>query len=534
MKYRRVASILVLAALSCVLCACLSPLRRVEPGTLRVALSSDIATMDVARSTMDYQIPINIFDRLFETRMINGEATLVNSLCTDYTVSDDGLTYDFTLRDGVLFSNGEALTSEDVKYSFERLLSMAQQNTDIAAEVKGGQAMLDGKAKELEGFMVKDDTHFSVTLEGPNAGFVAELSSPAMSIVDEKTTRAAKNFGIEPDETIGTGPYMIVEWVTNDHFTLEYNEHYWGAEPSVKTVVTYIIPDESTRDLMFQNGELDILDLASVDTVLVQKSYKIDHADKIVSTPNVGETFLILNENNTFLKDANVRKAINMAIDVDAIIESIFGGEAHHERGIIPTGVWGHNDNLEGFPYDVEQARKILEDAGYSKGDIHFEMLLNSSSDSNTQLIYQKVSHDLSGIGIEAQIKTVDSATYYEIRNAGEADSYIAYWLMDYNDPANILAVFFGGPKETASRSLNYPDTKVMEDIAHARFIVDDDERKAAYQELERKIVMDDVAWVPLVESNHLFCMGERVKSFIPHWAGFSDFYAADVVLEEE
>lgn len=532
MRRKQVAWFLVLAALSCTLCACLSPIQRVKPGTLRVAQSSDMVTMDIARTTSDYFVPMNVFDRLFETRMVNGEATLVNSLCTDYTVSDDGLTYDFTIRDGVLFSNGEALTSEDVKYSFERLLTIAQQNTDIASEVKGGKAMMDGKASDLEGFVIKDDTHFSITLEGPNAGFPAELSSPAMSIVDEKTTRAAKNFGIDPAETIGSGPYRIVEWVTNDHYTLEYNENYWGKKPSVERCVCYIIPDASTRDLMYRNEELDMLDLASVDTTLVEKSYKVDYADKIVSTPNVGETFMILNEKNTYLKDANVRKAINMAIDVDSIIESIYGGEAHHERGIIPTGVWGHNDDLEGFPYDVEQARKILKDAGYSEGEIHFEMLLNSAADSNTQLVYQAVSHDLSAIGIDAQIKTVDQAVYLDIRSKGEADSYIAYWLMDYNDPANILVVFFGGPEQTASRGLNYPDTKVMEEVSHARFIVNDDERKATYQELERKIVMDDVAWVPLVEPNHLFCIGERVESFTPHWAGYSNFYIIDVVLE--
>ena len=530
-RHMRLALLLLLAALSFSLCACLSPLRRVADGTLRVAQSTDMATMDVARTSADYLVPMNVFDRLFETRMVNGEATLVNSLCTAYTVSDDGITYDFTLRDGVLFSNGDPLTSADVKYSFERLLKIGQQNTDIALEIKGGQALLDKKASELEGFVIKDDTHFSITLEEPNAGFVDELSSPAMGIVNAKTTAAAKSFGMDPAETIGSGPYIIDEWITNDHYSFRYNERYWGERPTVDRCVCYTIPDASTRDLMFQNGELDLLDLASVDTVLVQKSYKVDHADKIVSTPCVGETFLVLNENNTYLKDPNVRKAINLAIDMDALIASIYGGEAHHEKGIIPTGCWGHNDDLEGFPHDAAQARKILEDAGYAQGDIHFELLMSSSADSNTQLVYQAVSSDLAAIGIDAQIKTVDSASYYDIRRESKADAYIAYWLMDYNDPAHIINVFFGGPKESATRSLNYPDTEVMNDVAHARHIMDSDERKAEYQRLERKIVMEDIAWVPLVEYMHLYCMGARVQSFTPHWAGFGNFYIADVVL---
>lgn len=225
-RVRASALILLLMALAIVLSACASPVNRVAAGTLRTAAGSDMATMDVAHNTADYQVALNVFDRLFETRMIDGEATLVNSLCTGYEMSDDGLTYDFTLREGVVFSNGDPLTSADVKYSFERLLAIAHVNTDIAAEIKGGKAMLAGEANELEGFVIRDDTHFSITLEGANAGFVAELSSPAMSIVNARTTKAAKSFGIDPAETIGSGPYTIDEWVTNDHYSFSYNERY--------------------------------------------------------------------------------------------------------------------------------------------------------------------------------------------------------------------------------------------------------------------------------------------------------------------
>ena len=127
-RVRASALILLLMALSIVLSACASPVNRVAAGTLRTAAGSDMATMDVAHNTADYQVALNVFDRLFETRMIDGEAS------------------------------------------------------------------------ELEGIVIHDDTHFSITLEGANAGFVAELSSPAMSIVNARTTKAAKSFGIDPAE----------------------------------------------------------------------------------------------------------------------------------------------------------------------------------------------------------------------------------------------------------------------------------------------------------------------------------------------
>ena len=109
-------------------------------------------------------VPMNVFDRLFETRIVDGTAQVVGSLCTDYSVSEDGLTYDFVLRDGVVFSNGNALTASDVQYSFERLLIANRENMDIPLEVAGAEALRNGEADSLEGFRVDDDTHFSITL----------------------------------------------------------------------------------------------------------------------------------------------------------------------------------------------------------------------------------------------------------------------------------------------------------------------------------------------------------------------------------
>ena len=503
-----------------------------EEGVLRSAILYDITTMDVAETTDDYMIPMNIFDRLFETRMEDGTAQVKNSLCTEYSVSDDGLTYDFTLKDGVVFSNGSELTASDVQYTFERLLRLNRENTDIPMEVAGAEALVSGAADTLEGFVVKDDTHFSVTLSAPNAGFTAELSAPAMSIVDAETMEEVRKFGVEPADTIGTGPYKVTEWAANDHYTLEYNDKYWGAEPTVKKVIVSVIPDANTQNLKFQNGELDLIDLQSLDSAIVEAVYKTGYADRIVSTPNVGLTYIILNNAVKYLEDVNVRKAIGMAIDVDQIIAGLYNGDAIRENGIIPTGIWGHNEELEGFVYDPEGAADLLKEAGYSKGEISFELSMNSSANSNIQLVYQAISQMLKAVGINAQVKSYDHSAWLDLRNSGEMDSFVARWGMDYNDPANIMATFFGSPERSKVRSLNYADTQTMERVAAAASIVDDAEREAEYQALEKKIIGEDAAWIPMFEELHLYCMGERVESFTPQWAGFSDYYAADVVLK--
>ena len=505
----------------------------VEEGLLRVAALTDINTMDVAQTTDNYMIPMNIFDRLYEVEVQkDGSTQIVPSLAVDYSVSGDGLTYSFVLREGVQFSNGSALTASDVQYTFERLLTAGGVNDDIPLEVKGAEALKNGEAESLEGFVVEDDFHFSITLNAANAGFLAELTGPAMSVVDKETMESVDNFGIECEDTIGTGPYVVTEWVVNDHYTLVANENYWGEAPSVKKVIVSIIPDASTQNLMYQSGELDIIDLEFIDSAIVESTYKTNYADKIVSGSRVGMVYFALNANNEYLSDVVVRKAVQMSVDVDTIISSIYGGDAIAQAGIIPVGVWGANADLARPTYDPAAAKAMLADAGYAEGEVTFEMALDSSSNSNIQLVYQMVQQQLKEAGINVTLSTYDESSWLDLRKSGEMDSFIATWTMDYNDPANIMYTFFGSAEKTAIRSLNYADEAIMARVAAASGITDDAERMAEYQALEEKIVNEDAAWVPMFGNMHLFALSERVADFVPYWAGYSNFYAKDVTLK--
>lgn len=502
-------------------------------GVLRVAAVADMTTMDVTKTTNDYMVPMNVFDRLFEVEVQpDGSSQIVPSLCEDHTVSEDGKTYHFVLKEGVTFSNGNPLTASDVQYTFEWLLTAGGVNDDVALEVEGAQALKDGQADSLSGFHVIDDRTFEITLTNANAGFLAELTGPAMSIVDGETMEQAKNFGIACEDTIGTGPYKITEWVVNDHYTLEYNDRYWGEEPSAKKVIVSIIPDASTQNLMYQNGELDILDLENLDSAIVESTYKTVYADRLLKASRVGITYMSFNANNPYLSDVNVRRAIQMAVDVDTIVSSVYGGDAVVENGIIPTGVWGHNDDLQRAPFDVEGAKALLKEAGYAEGEISFEMAMDASSTGNLQLVYQIVQQNLKEIGIDAKIATYDASAWLDLRKSGQMDSFLGTWTMDYNDPANVMRTFFGSEQNAKIRSLNYADKAIMDRVAAASAITDDAKRMQEYQDLEKKIIVDDAAWLPLLGNVHLFALGERVESFVPYWAGFTNFYAKDVVLK--
>ena len=263
----------------------------------------------------------------------------------------------------------------------------------------------------------------------------------------------------------------------------------------------------------------------------MQLSYKVEHADQIVYNQQVGMTYLALNETNEFLKDVRVRKAICMAIDVDDIVNNLMSGDAIRQNGIIPTGIWGHNENLGAAPFDPDGARALLAEAGYHDGDVSFELAL---SGDGPKLLYEAISNQLSKIGVDAHIRVYDKAAWLDKRRSGQIEAFLATWFMDYNDPANIMDVFFGGSKQVKNRSICYPDTDVMARISDAKSILDDEERREEYRRLERKLVVEDRAWIPLYEQARLFCRGERVERFTPFWAGYGDFYVKDVVLRKE
>lgn len=494
--------------------------------TLHVAFGGDMSTMDVQITSSDYCIPMNIYDRLFEiTLNDDGSTQLTKSLCEDYSVSDDGLTYNFKLKEGVKFSNGEDLTASDVLYTFVRNLTVEQGvNYDFVNAIAGADALYNGETDKLEGFELVDDYNFVVTLGAPFAGFLYQLATPACSIYDEQTTEAAgDSFGIDPAVTVGTGPYMVESWTVNSSIILVENPNFWGEAPSATKVEISIIPDASTMNMAYQNGELDIIDLDRIDSSIVESTYKTTYADKLVGVSRVGITYFTLNENLEPFNDVKVRKAMQMAIDRETILNTVYGGSGNLEDGIFPRGLVAHNTELEGtIQYDPEGAKALLAEAGYADG-FTMELSLDSSANDSVSMMYQIIQQNLEAVGITAEIKSYDESAWLDLRKSGEMGSFIATWTADYNDPDNFIYTFYGTEAKTKARSLNYADTGVMEQVVAARAIVDDATRMQTYKDLEKKIVIEDAAWVPLFSREHLFAISDRVEKYVPNWSGYSD-----------
>ena len=502
-------------------------------GYLVAALNADIQTADVQKTSKDYEVPFNIFDRLVDVEVdADGNSKIVPSLAESWDISDDGLEYTFHLRQGVKFHNGNDFTAEDVAYTFHRLLTVeGGVNTEFIDQIKGADELLAGETDTLEGVEVVDDYTIKVTLKEPFAGFLASISSPGVSIYDSEATEAAGDqFGMDPAVTVGTGPFEFASWSFNNQLVLTRNEDYWKGASELPGVVIKIIPDTETQSMMFESGELDILDLDyAADSV---DRFTETYPDQIVQGPRVGIVYFTMNFNKEPFQDVRVRKAVQMSIDRQAILDALYGGRGQVEQGIFPHGLIGFNPDQEEIKYDPEAAKALLAEAGYADG-FDMEIAADSSASDTMTMALEIVSDQLAEVGIRAEIKNYDESTWLETRKSGELGSFMSTWSADYNDPDNFIYTFFGNEEKTKIRSINYPDTEVMERVAKARTIVNEDERLAEYKALEEKIVHEDAAWVPMFSRLHLFAVSKRVQGFAPMWSGLSDQLFYNISLSE-
>ena len=502
-------------------------------GYLVAALNADIQTADVQKTSKDYEVPFNIFDRLVDVEVgTDGNSKIVPSLAESWEISDDGLEYTFHLRQGVKFHNGNDFTAEDVAYTFHRMLTVeGGVNTEFIDQIKGADEILAGETDTLEGVEVVDDYTIKVTLKEPFAGFLASISSPGVSIYDSEATEAAGDqFGMDPAMTVGTGPFEFSSWSFNNQLVLTRNEDYWKGASGLPGVVIKIIPDTETQSMMFESGELDILDLDyAADSV---DRFTETYPDQIVQGPRVGIVYFTMNFNKEPFQDVRVRKAVQMSIDRQAILDALYGGRGQVEQGIFPHGLIGFNPVQEEIKYDPEAAKALLAEAGYADG-FDMEIAADSSASDTMTMALEIVSDQLAEVGIRAEIKNYDESTWLETRKSGELGSFMSTWSADYNDPDNFIYTFFGNEEKTRIRSINYPDTEVMERVAKARTIVNEDERLAEYKALEEKIIHEDAAWVPMFSRLHLFAVSKRVQGFTPLWSGLSDQLFYNISLSE-
>ena len=503
--------------------AVLAPMATAEAkdNWLHIFYTEDPETLDVQLTTDSYTIPLNCFDRLVETDTVDGVAQIVPGLADSWDVSEDGLTYTFHLHEGVTFQNGDPFTADDVVYTVNRMMDPATlaKNTDIFDVVVGAAAMYNGEADSVEGVKAIDDLTVEFTLESAYAPFLSCLATPGGSIFNRESTEGVEDFGVNPDVCFGTGPFEVTEWELGSKVTLVANPNYFKGAPPIDGITLSIVSDPDTQRMMFEEGSVDVFNFDYAESQL-QWFLDNGYEDQIVSGSRAGTYYFMFNTAIEPLNDVNVRKALQMAIDRQAILDALYSGEGKVLSAFIPEGVLSHNDAAPEIPYDPEQAKALLAEAGYADG---FDMEISVMADSTTSLTVSSIIQSyLAAIGVKAEIKQYDESSYYDIRRDGELPSYYNSWSADFNDPDNFLYTFFSR-KNTKGRSINYDNAEILDLLDEARVMVDFDERMAAYQKIDNAVVHEDAVTLPLYQRNHLFCLNPRVQGFKVAWNGWSD-----------
>ena len=511
----------------------------VEPGLVRISLSDEVDTLDVHRNTADYMIPLNIYERLFDIRVEDdGSTSLAKGLAEDWSVSPDGLTYRFTLRPDAYFSDGTPVRASDVAFTFTRMLALPDSlQTDFADMIRGAAAVMAGEAAAPEGIRVLDDRRLEITLSEPYAGYLYQLATPSCSILSEKcVTEAGDDFGHSVEHTVGSGPYRLTEY-TKTRITLERNPYYHCREGEELTVnrAEFLILAPALIDRMFRDGELDLLDVNRVNPEIVESVYKsAEWKDRLISYSRVEVQYLMLNVETPPLSDVRIRKAVQMAINRQRILDELYNGDGCLVDGIFPRGLIGYSEENQGWlQYDPEAAAELIRQVP-GVTDVRLELAANSQSPIRTLRMMEMIRQDLSAVGLNVSVVTYDDESRMYLRRAGCLMAYTGEWSADFNDPDNFIYTFFGNRAKTLSRSGNYSDEAVLRRIAAARTIQDEDERLAEYAELERILVRDEAVWVPLFSTDHMFVLGDRVERFTPFWAGWGSLYLKDIVLKPD
>lgn len=383
--------------------------RHVEIDTLRISQRADLSSIDVQVATDAPTLSVfsHVYETLFKIEFDEqGRASFKPWLVESYKQVNETV-WEFKLRAGVKFHDGSPLTARDVKASFER-----------GPKVGGLPRILLGPVKEVQ---VVDDLTFRLILNYPFAPLIAHLAHPSTAIIPAKV---AELFPDKPiDDTkyiIGTGPYRFVEFVKGERTVLEAFEGYWGPKPTVKRIIWYPVPDDSTRVSYLEAERADII--THVPPHLV-KSLK-DKGFQIIQIPSTRVIYIGINVER--IPDVRVRQALNYAVDKNAIVQVILEGAGSVATAPISPAVFGYT-KLDPYPYDPERARRLIREAGWEGKELVF--ITPQGRYLRDREIADVIKNYLEAIGLKVRIEVMEWAAYINrVTTQKDFDLFLLGW----------------------------------------------------------------------------------------------------------
>lgn len=468
--------------------------------TLVVATMSDARSLD-PHGTNDQassRIKVQLYDTLMtQTEDLEVELGLVES----YEMVSD-TEYAFTLREGVMFHNGEELTANDVKFTFER-----KQDISPAAFL----------VNALDYVEVHDDYNFTMHLEFPFGPFITHLAHPATAILNETAVlEAGDNYGRNP---VGTGPFQLVTWNSGDSIELaRFDDYYLGAAQT-EFITFRFITENTPRAIALETAEVDVIyDVGPEDFANLSAVEGVEG----LQTDGLTTFYMGFNLEKEPFNDIRVRQAINLALDVDLATKVVFHGHAEPAKGSLAPNVFFANNDLPGYDYDVEEAKRLLAEAGYEDG---FTTSIWTNDNPIRVRYAEMFQEQLSQIGIEVRVETMEFAPYLDRTALGEHDMFMLGWVAVTGDADyGLYSLFHSDEFGDAGNRTFYSNERVDELLDLGKTSTDEAERAAAYEEVQQ-IVFEEAPWVFLAFRDELNATRNYVQGFEPHMAGHHRLY---------
>ncbi len=429
------------------------------------------------------------------------DLNIVPVLAESHTVSKDGLTYDFKLRQGVKFHDGTPFNAEAVKATLERAVNPENKLA------RHNQFNRIAKVDATGPFAVR------ITLKEPFAPFINSLAHPSAGMISAAALKkyGNKDIGFNP---VGTGPFVFVEWKQTDFVKMKKFDGYWRkGYPKVDTVTWKPVLENNTRAAMLQTGEADFATpLPYEQAGELQKNPKLT----VVTAPSIITRYVSFNMLQKPFDDLRVRQAINYAINKEALAKVAFSGFAFPAQGVVPQGVrYAHK--MDPHPYDPKKARELLKEAGYPNG---FESVLWSAYTTTTaQKTIQFLQQQFSQVGIKVTVQALEPGQRTEwVQTAPDPKTakvrmYYAGWSASTGEADWALRPLLS--TEAWPPKLNntaYYSSKVVDDaIAGALRSVDEKEKTELYRKAQEQI-MKDLPWAPLVTEQSIYATSKRLS----------------------
>ncbi len=476
-----------------------------DPTTLDPALSNDANSAGYV---------IQIFSGLVK---LGDNLEPTPDIAESWDISDDGCTFTFHLRDGVVFQDGRSVTAADFKYSWERACNPATGSNTAGTylgDIVGVQAMVAGQANEISGVQVINDHTLQVTIDAPKSYFLSKMSYPTAMVVDMDNVAAGGSWWRQPN---GTGPFKLKEWQQSSLLVLERNNNYYGDVASLEFVEFHMYSGDEMS--LYETGDIDI---ASVYASYIDRVTDPDgpfHNEYHVS-PQLSFSWLGFNINEPPFDDLNVRKAFSMAIDKDKIINLSMRNLVQRADGILPPGMPGYNEDLVGLEYNVTQAQELIASSKYgSVANLPpIVLTLSGYGGAISPVLEAIIVQWRENLGVDVTVRQLEPDFYVYHLKEEKDNMYYMGWIADYPHPQDFLDVLFHTGTEYNYGEYSNPAIDTL--LEQAGVELDNAESLRMYQQAEQMLV-NDAAMIPLWFGQNLILVKPYVEGYEPNALGY-------------